>query len=156
MTSPSWRFGPRAPVANGAALPMGNDSSALAARRAMTHAALLRRLAAGAERFGIELNRQQLDSYGEYLRPLLDWNQRFNLTAIEAPEAVIDKHFVDSLSCALVLDLRSVRRLVDVGTGAGFPGLVLKIAFPHLELLLLDSLDKRLRSLGRVAAALDQ
>ena len=133
---------------------MGNDSSAFAARRAMTHAALLRRLAAGAERFGIDLNRQQLDSYGEYLRLLLDWNQRFNLTAIEAPEAVIDKHFVDSLSCVVALDFSSIRHLADVGTGAGFPGLVLKIAFPHLEVLLLDAVEKRLRFLRGVTEAL--
>jgi 16S rRNA (guanine527-N7)-methyltransferase len=68
---------------------------------------------------------------------------------------VIDKHFVDSLSCAAALDLSSLHRMVDVGTGAGFPGLILKIAFPHLELLLLDAVDKRLRFLRRVTAALE-
>jgi 16S rRNA (guanine527-N7)-methyltransferase len=85
---------------------------------------------------------------------LLEWNRRFNLTAIEEPDAVIDKHFLDSLSCATVLDLTPVGRLVDVGTGAGFPGLVLKIAYPQLEVLLLDSVEKRLRFLDRVATTL--
>jgi 16S rRNA (guanine527-N7)-methyltransferase len=120
----------------------------------MTDAPLLDRLAAGAGSFGIDLEGPKLSAYREYLRLLLEWNQRFNLTAIEAPEAVIDKHFIDSLSCALVLDPPSLHRLVDVGTGAGFPGLVLKIAFPHVEVLLLDAVEKRLRFLRRVTEAL--
>jgi 16S rRNA (guanine527-N7)-methyltransferase len=82
-----------------------------------------------------------------------EWNRRFNLTAIEAPEAVIDKHFLDSLSCAAAVDLTAVRSLCDVGSGAGFPGLVLKAVFPHLEVTLLDALEKRLRFLSRVAEA---
>lgn len=120
----------------------------------MTDDRLLDRLAAGAKRLGVDLAPQQLSAYREYHRLLLDWNQRFNLTAIETPEAVIDKHFVDSLSCASMLDLTRPSRLVDVGTGAGFPGLVLKIAFPQLEVLLLDAVNKRLRFLCRVTAAL--
>jgi 16S rRNA (guanine527-N7)-methyltransferase len=120
----------------------------------MTAALLLDRLAASARSFGIDLDARELAAYREYLRLLLDWNQRFNLTAIDTPEAVIDKHFTDSLSCALVLDLPSLHRLVDVGTGAGFPGLVLKIVFPHLEVLLLDAVEKRLRFLRRVTEAL--
>jgi 16S rRNA (guanine527-N7)-methyltransferase len=119
------------------------------------HGALLERLAKGASSFGIELQPRQLAAFSDYLRLLLEWNQRFNLTAIEAPEAVIDKHFVDSLSCVAVLSLASLHRLVDVGTGGGFPGLVLKIAFPHLEVLLLDAVDKRLGFLRRVTAALE-
>lgn len=116
---------------------------------------LLERLSAGARSFGIELGPEQLARYRVYLELLLDWNQRFNLTAIETPAAIIDKHFVDSLSCAVALDLPSIRRLVDVGSGAGFPGLVLKIAYPHLEVLLLDAVEKRLRFLRRVTEALD-
>jgi 16S rRNA (guanine527-N7)-methyltransferase len=120
----------------------------------MTDDSLLARLAAGARAYGIPLSTQQLDRFREYLRLLHDWNQRFNLTAIDAPEDVVDKHYVDSLSCAAALDLSAVRTLVDIGTGAGFPGLVLKIAFPHLEVLLLDAVDKRLRFLRRVTEAL--
>jgi 16S rRNA (guanine527-N7)-methyltransferase len=120
----------------------------------MTDDWLVDRLGAGARAFGIALDTRQLDRYREYLRLLLEWNQRFNLTAIETPEAVIDKHFLDSLSCAAALDLSSLRRLADIGTGAGFPGLVLKIAYPHLEVLLLDAVDKRLRFLRRVTEAL--
>jgi 16S rRNA (guanine527-N7)-methyltransferase len=103
---------------------------------------------------GLRLASGHLDQLEAYLQLLLDWNQRFNLTAIAEPMEVIDKHFLDSLSCALALDLSRVSRVVDVGTGAGFPGLVLKIAFPHLDLLLLDSVEKRLRFLQRVVEAL--
>ena len=120
----------------------------------MTDNRLIDRLAAGASCFGISLAPRQLESYRTYLRLLLEWNQRFNLTAIQAPEEVIDKHFLDSLSCAAALDFAAHRHVVDVGTGAGFPGLVLKIAFPHHELLLLDAVDKRLRFLSRVVEAL--
>lgn len=115
---------------------------------------LLDRLAAGAHSFGIALAHGQLANYRTYLRLLLEWNQRFNLTAIETPGAVVDKHFIDSLSCATALDFTACSQLVDVGTGAGFPGLVLKIAFPHLKLLLLDAVNKRLRFLSRVTEAL--
>lgn len=115
---------------------------------------LLTRLRAGASLFGVALTDDQLGLCRRYLTLLLEWNQRLNLTAIEDPAAVIDKHFVDSLSCAAAIDFTPLRRIVDVGTGAGFPGLVLKIAFPHLELLLLDAVEKRLAFLRRVAEAL--
>lgn len=120
----------------------------------MLDEALLARLTTGARSFGIDLAPEQVQRCDEYLRLLLEWNQRFNLTAIEAPEAIIDKHYIDSLSCATAIDLSRSHRLADIGTGAGFPGLVLKIAFPHLELLLLDAVDKRLRFLRRVTEAL--
>jgi 16S rRNA (guanine527-N7)-methyltransferase len=115
---------------------------------------LLDRLRVGAAELGLVLSDGQLGQYREYLDLLLEWNQRFNLTAIESPEAVIDKHFLDSLSCVAAVDFSRVHRVVDVGTGAGFPGLVIRIAFPHLGLLLLDAIEKRLRFLRRVIEAL--
>jgi 16S rRNA (guanine527-N7)-methyltransferase len=111
-------------------------------------------LAASARQCGVALAPAQIQAYGGYLDLLLEWNQRFNLTAIADPQAVLVKHFLDSLSCAAVVEFVAVDRLVDVGTGAGFPGLVLKIAFPHLRVLLLDSVEKRLRFLDRVIDAL--
>src|SRR5262249_1293263 len=114
----------------------------------------LDRLAAGASTLGIELTDAQLGSCGRYLELLLEWNQRFNLTAIQAPEEIIDKHFLDSLTCSLTLELSATQRGGDVGTGAGCPGMVVKIAFPHLELLLLDAVEKRLRFLQRVGEEL--
>ena len=104
--------------------------------------------------FGVELTPEQLAQFATYLDLLGEWNRRFNLTAIEEPEAILTKHFLDSLSCAVMVDFPGQTTLIDVGTGAGFPGLVLKIAYPHLRVTLLDSLDKRLRFLDRVIETL--
>jgi 16S rRNA (guanine527-N7)-methyltransferase len=115
---------------------------------------LLDRLAAGATALGVNLSEAQLRSCGRYLELLVEWNRRFNLTSLQAPEEIIDKHFIDSLTCSLAVDFSAIHRLVDVGTGAGFPGMVLKISFPHLEVTLLDAVEKRLRFLQRVGEEL--
>jgi 16S rRNA (guanine527-N7)-methyltransferase len=104
---------------------------------------------------GVTLLPQQIDMLRRYLELLCEWNQRFNLTAIEQPAEILTKHFLDSLTCAQVLDLHAQASLVDVGTGAGFPGLVLKIVYPHLRVALIDSLQKRVRFLQRVVDALE-
>lgn len=109
------------------------------------------RLAQGAEELGVPLDARALDAFAVYMEELALWNQRFNLTAIADLDEILVKHFLDSLSCATVVDLRAARSLIDVGTGAGFPGLALKIAFPHLRVVLLDALAKRLRFLDRLA-----
>src|SRR4051812_12801733 len=94
-------------------------------------------LTRGAAEFGISLSPVQLDRLSGYLRLLREWNLRFNLTALDRPDEILVKHFLDSLSCALVVDLDRAETLIDVGTGAGFPGLALKIAYPHLQVTLL-------------------
>jgi 16S rRNA (guanine527-N7)-methyltransferase len=104
-----------------------------------------------ASAWGLSLTSQQLGQFQRYLRELGQWNQRFNLTRITAPQEVLAKHLLDSLSCATVLDFQQTRTLIDVGTGAGFPGLALKIAFPALRVVLLDSTEKRLRFCRSVA-----
>jgi 16S rRNA (guanine527-N7)-methyltransferase len=109
------------------------------------------RLIQGAESFGVALDAAQVEALQLYLRRLREWNARFNLTAIQDPDEILVKHFLDSLSCALVFDFQEARSLVDVGTGAGFPGLVLKIAYPHLDVVLLDAVQKRLNFLQHVA-----
>ena len=80
-----------------------------------------------------------------YERELLDWNQKFNLTAIRDPESVRTKHFLDSFSCTLAWTDSPPRRLVDVGTGAGFPGIPLKILYPEMQLTLIESVGKKAR-----------
>lgn len=102
----------------------------------------------------LALDESRLGLFSDYLELLLSWNERFNLTAITEPREVYVKHFYDSLTPAFVHDFTRTRRLMDVGTGAGFPGIPLKIAFPHIRLTLLDSLKKRISFLAEVVARL--
>ncbi len=104
--------------------------------------------------FGTPLDNVQLDQLVLYDSLLLEWNQKINLTAITDPKEVAVKHMVDSLSAFDGSLFRDGARAIDVGTGAGFPGLVLKIFFPSMELVLLDSLQKRVKFLENVVSAL--
>ncbi len=99
---------------------------------------------------GITLSEEQFGRFIRYYELLAEWNGRMNLTAITEYEDVIKRHFVDSLSLVKACDISGHRTLIDVGTGAGFPGLALKIAFPHLRVTLLDSLNKRILFLDTV------
>ena len=99
---------------------------------------------------GIDLNKEQLANLNTYYELLVSWNEKINLTAITNKEDVYLKHFYDSLTLTKVIDLNKEESLCDIGTGAGFPGLVLKICFPHLKVTLLDSLNKRLIFLKEV------
>lgn len=94
--------------------------------------------------FKIELSEEQLSQLETYYKLLVSWNEKMNLTAIIEPKDVAIKHFADSLSVLNYVDIPKNASIIDVGTGAGFPGLVLKIARPDIKLTLLDSLNKRL------------
>jgi len=94
-------------------------------------------------RLGVSLSRRQLDAFAWYASELAAWNERFNLTAITDPASIEVKHFLDSLSCLLALKARSGDRLVDVGSGAGFPGLPLKIVMPWLHVTLVEATGKK-------------
>lgn len=99
---------------------------------------------------GIEINFNQAEQFYKYYEILVEWNQFMNLTGITEFEEVVQKHFVDSLSIVEAKKLNGVDKLIDVGTGAGFPGIPIKIAFPHVKVTLLDSLNKRIQFLNEV------
>lgn len=100
--------------------------------------------------FDIVLTENQLAQLKQYYELLIEWNEKMNLTALTAPEDVALKHFADSLLLLRYCDIEKNARVIDVGTGAGFPGMVLKIARPDIQLTLLDSLQKRLGFLDEV------
>lgn len=104
----------------------------------------------GLEDLGITLSEKQIGQFLKYYEILVEWNSFMNLTGITEFEEVITKHFLDSLAVVKVCDPASAGSVIDIGTGAGFPGLPLKIAFPHLEVVLLDSLNKRIKFLNEV------
>ena len=100
--------------------------------------------------FGIELSERQIEQFLIYYEMLAEKNQVMNLTAITDYDQVLKKHFVDSVSLVRAYDLKKRISVIDVGTGAGFPGLALKIAFPDLRVTLVDSLNKRVQFLKEV------
>lgn len=99
---------------------------------------------------GVSLTDKQIEQFLIYYELLTEWNSFMNLTAITEYEDVLKKHFVDSVSLFQAVDVRKELTLIDVGTGAGFPGLALKIAYPELKVTLLDSLQKRIQFLDAV------
>ena len=104
---------------------------------------------------GIELSDEQVAQFRKYFELLVEWNEKMNLTAITDLEGVYLKHFYDSISASFYFDFTKVTTVCDVGAGAGFPSIPIKICFPHLEITIVDSLNKRITFLNHLANELN-
>jgi len=103
---------------------------------------------------GLKLTTYQLSTLEQYEQQLLEWNTRFNLTAIQEPEKIRTKHFLDSLTCLLAMRDTPMDKIIDVGTGAGFPGLPIKILYPRMQLTLVESVRKKVDFLYHIVESL--
>jgi 16S rRNA (guanine527-N7)-methyltransferase len=116
---------------------------------------LLKRLASGATTLGLApLTNEQLDKFSAYEDLLLAWNKRINLTSVTDPQAVVDRHFLDSLAVAAELDPSQPGTLLDIGSGGGFPGMVVALVRPNLNITLCEARAKRVAFLQNLAARL--
>jgi len=112
----------------------------------------------GSKIMGINLNNNQIESFSRYLRLLSKWNKRINLTSLEDSQEIIIKHFFDSLSCIKIIKIYAnidKISIIDVGTGAGFPGIPIKILYPDLNLFLLETKRKKANFLAELVKELD-
>lgn len=107
------------------------------------------------KKLGIAPTEENLKKLNQFYRLLIDWNNKINLTRITDKEEVYLKHFYDSLTLTKEVDLTRIKTLCDVGTGAGFPGIVLKIFYPNLKITLIDSLQKRVKYLQEIIKELE-
>ena len=105
-----------------------------------------------AVQFGVDLSEKQQEAFYQYMQLLIEWNQKMNLTAITEPEEILTKHFIDSIS--IIPYIQEEKNILDIGTGAGFPGIPLKIVLPQNSFILLDSLNKRINFLKEVIRSL--
>jgi 16S rRNA (guanine527-N7)-methyltransferase len=108
-----------------------------------------------AGKLGLVLTIKQLDQFSRYQSLLIDWNQRINLTGAKSPRDIQIRHFADSLTCVLATGDLNKKSLIDVGSGAGFPGLPLKIFYPRMKLVLLESIEKKCSFLKEVVSVLE-
>jgi len=103
------------------------------------------------EKLNISYTQEMLEKLDIYMNYLMEYNSHTNLTAIKTEDEIYAKHFYDSLTICKSYDLTKVNNLIDIGTGAGFPGMVLKIFFPNIDITLLDSNNKKTKFLEEIA-----
>ena len=120
----------------------------------MSETDLIQLFVDGASEFNVDLEKKDIDNFFKYKDTLLEWNKKINLTAIEDDREIIIKHFIDSITVAPFIK-KETKKIIDVGTGAGFPGIPLKIIMKNLDVTLLDSLEKRTKFLNEVINKLD-
>nr|WP_263314449.1 16S rRNA (guanine(527)-N(7))-methyltransferase RsmG [Mammaliicoccus sp. Marseille-Q6498] len=104
---------------------------------------------------GIELTDHQVKQFETYFEMLVEWNEKINLTAVTEKEEVYLKHFFDSITPSFYIDFNNIKTICDVGAGAGFPSIPLKIIYPHIQVTIVDSLNKRIKFLNELANALE-
>lgn len=108
-----------------------------------------------AKQIGVKVTQEQAGQFQLYMELLVEWNEKLNLTAITQPGEIVEKHFVDSLTLLAACNVKEGAKVLDVGTGAGFPGIPIKIMRPDLQVTLLDGSNKRLNFLGEVCSTLN-
>lgn len=106
-------------------------------------------------KFELSVEKENIKKFIRYKELLLEWNEKINLTAITNEEEIVNKHFIDSLSCIKTGVINKNSKIIDIGTGAGFPGIPLKIMYPDIKVTLLDSLKKRVTFLNEVINKLE-
>ncbi len=112
------------------------------------------KLIEGAKEFNIDLSDRQINQFITYMDVLQEWNQKMNLTGLEEEDEIVIKHFLDSISCISGIKINGNEKVIDIGTGAGFPAIPLKIIHPNIKLTLLDSLNKRITFLKHLVKEL--
>ncbi|WP_027399630.1 16S rRNA (guanine(527)-N(7))-methyltransferase RsmG [Anaerovorax odorimutans] len=107
------------------------------------------------EQLNINYNDDMILKFEKYMDSILEWNDKVNLTAITDRKEFVKKHFIDSLACCELEQMKKFKKIIDVGTGAGFPGIPLAIIYPDKEFFLLDSLNKRIKIINEIKTSLD-
>lgn len=112
----------------------------------------MKKLIAALEQLNITYNEETIEKYRKYMDGIIEWNEKINLTSITDRDEFIVKHYIDSIMCVPCKEFQNAKKIIDVGTGGGFPGIPLAIAAPDKEFVLMDSLNKRIKIINMLCA----